>query len=706
MPSLSRFEAATIGFLRSGGTALGSFSAKAGPLARPLIFFSLGATYNLSISRGRAVNEPSPVTSDEGRASRAIFISFSSADIDKALDLCRALEAHGVECWISCRDVEPGENYQESIVRAIKGARAMVLVFSEAANRSDEIKKELSLASRHRIPVIAARIENIEPNDAFAYELSTRQWIDAFKGGDKSIDVVARKLQHALQTPSVTPMQSATARKFPSRVLIIVAALVTILIAGVSAWELTHPRGQSPQALQIRLAGFQRLSAGLPAAMPATMREELIAAFGDDGIVRVSTAPSASAGKGPAYALGGTIRSEGKQIEVIAQITNEHSGTTLWSNSYVYDAGQVDRIPRLVAISASMLARCGLFGASTYRSSLPEPVLADYFQACQHMDGEPEKALDFARKVVAAVPDFSWGWSAIEIADFNAIMGRPSEVRAAQLRQEGLRAADNAVKLDRSNSEALTYKSHLIDDGDLLGRENLLQGAIHARTLPCGCEHHFYGDFLMEVGRVNDAIAEYQRAIDIMALNSDSQFSLAQAYLVKQRPDLAKEPLASALELNEDPGFGQEAKVALAPITGDYESALKAVNDPEHGAPLPVRDTLSVVLSALVSKDRQSKARAIAKLEEKSAHGLLYANLLGALGANRAALDAVVAAALGQKLPGARSALFAPSMAGALRDPAFPAIADRLGLMKYWRTTRTRPDVCSDKLPPAFCRMI
>ena len=33
-------------------------------------------------------------------------------------------------------------------------------------------------------------------------------------------------------------------------------------------------------------------------------------------------------------------------------------------------------------------------------------------------------------------------------------------------------------------------------------------------------------------------------------------------------------------------------------------------------------------------------------------------------------------------------------------------VAAQLGLMKYWKTTRTRPDVCNEKTPPPFCRMI
>ena len=33
-------------------------------------------------------------------------------------------------------------------------------------------------------------------------------------------------------------------------------------------------------------------------------------------------------------------------------------------------------------------------------------------------------------------------------------------------------------------------------------------------------------------------------------------------------------------------------------------------------------------------------------------------------------------------------------MRGTLSDPGFPAVAAQLGLMKYWKTTHTRPDVC------------
>src|SRR5206468_12776620 len=134
------------------------------------------------------------------------------------MSVCKAIERRGPKCWIASRDVAPGENYQEAIVRSLRTARAMVLVFSDAANNSDEIKKELSLASRHQVPIMALRIEDVEPSDAFAYELSTRQWIDAFAGWDRSIDSLARRigeLEGTQTAASSSPRPAARQRQRP-----------------------------------------------------------------------------------------------------------------------------------------------------------------------------------------------------------------------------------------------------------------------------------------------------------------------------------------------------------------------------------------------------------------------------------------------------------------------------------------------------------
>jgi hypothetical protein len=103
------------------------------------------------------------------------------------------LENGGFQCWIANRDV--WQNYQEEIVDAIKKAGAMIVIFSAAANESDEIKKELSLAGRYRIPKFPVRIEDIAPQGAFEYEFSNAQYIDFFKNRDAAISRVTQALR-------------------------------------------------------------------------------------------------------------------------------------------------------------------------------------------------------------------------------------------------------------------------------------------------------------------------------------------------------------------------------------------------------------------------------------------------------------------------------------------------------------------------------
>ena len=130
-----------------------------------------------------------------------IFITYSSKDQKVARTICTALENRGLICWISARNVKPGQNYQEQIVRAIRAAKVMVLVFTANANNSNEIKKELALASQNNLVVIPVRIEDVAPNEAFAYEFATRQWIDLFEDWEKSISELVELIAAILDEP-------------------------------------------------------------------------------------------------------------------------------------------------------------------------------------------------------------------------------------------------------------------------------------------------------------------------------------------------------------------------------------------------------------------------------------------------------------------------------------------------------------------------
>jgi hypothetical protein len=127
-----------------------------------------------------------------------IFVSFASKDVRVAMTLCGALENRGFTCWISARDIEPGANFQSAIVQALRQAKIMLLVFTANSNRSEEMTKELALASQNKMIVIPLRVEDVTPNDAFAYEFATRQWIDVFADWEVAIEQLSRRVGQAL----------------------------------------------------------------------------------------------------------------------------------------------------------------------------------------------------------------------------------------------------------------------------------------------------------------------------------------------------------------------------------------------------------------------------------------------------------------------------------------------------------------------------
>lgn len=144
-----------------------------------------------------------------------IFISYSSRDQEVAQTICSALEKRRIDCWIASRDIRPGENFQEAIVKTIRTAKVMVLVFSDNANNSDEIKKELALASQNKLVIIPAKVEDVVPNPAFAYEFATRQWINLYEEWDRRIEQLGERISDIVSSIDAPRKSDATPHAEP-----------------------------------------------------------------------------------------------------------------------------------------------------------------------------------------------------------------------------------------------------------------------------------------------------------------------------------------------------------------------------------------------------------------------------------------------------------------------------------------------------------
>lgn len=515
------------------------------------------------------------------------------------------------------------------------------------------------------------------------------------------------KMEERLEVFSLDPGGKRGLGEIGRRRLFRVAALAAglVLVTAVAWWAL-RPHA-APHAMMVRLAKFELLSEDLPANLQDTVAAEITAAFNVDGVVGVSSAPAAAPGASPAYALTGSIQRNGGTIRVITHLVNERSGATLWSATFNYEASNISRVPRHIAVDAGNVIRCGLFGASTYDRPLPDAVFRDYLQFCQgHWDPHVEeggRSLVPAQRVVAALPDFSWGWAAVAGGYWKVAANAENETLAEEARASGRQAADRAIALDPRNSEALYIKAMLLAPRDWIGRDALFRRAVAARRLDCGCEYHQYGWMLLNVGRTGEALEQLHRANDMLALYVYTPESLAEALVVAGRPEEAHTYFDAAIDLAPDTAFSQWLTMRMATRTPD----ITLLANPALPLPDDRRAALLKGYHALASRrseDRAQAVRALLALEQQNQDDAV-AVLLAALGASHEAFQIAARIATTTSYPGP-SFLWDRNMREVLAEPGFPALAESLGLLEYWRTTGSRPDVCSDNAPPPFCRMI
>ena len=131
--------------------------------------------------------------------------------------ICAGLERRGVRCWMASRNLEAGENFAEVIVRQIQSSKVLLILFSANANNSAEMMKEVVLADQNKLTVMPARIADIQPSGAFAYQMATRQWIDLFPNWDDAVGRLAARIIAVLGPEHASAVRPLTSNADPAR---------------------------------------------------------------------------------------------------------------------------------------------------------------------------------------------------------------------------------------------------------------------------------------------------------------------------------------------------------------------------------------------------------------------------------------------------------------------------------------------------------
>ena len=219
---------------------------------------------------------------------KTAFISHASEDADRAMDVCMALEQHGVPCWIAPRDVTPGNDYASEILDGIAGCRVFVLLLSREANDSGFVRREVERAVSKNKPIYPVRLENVTPSKALELFISSAHWIDAW---DTPRDAHWQRLAAVIrgERARAPNAPAPVLQRNISRAFIGLAALA--LIGGVSWWfGREGDTATAPPATPVSTPPSSPPTATPPPALPAPAVAPAMP---------VSTAPVASTGPCP-----------------------------------------------------------------------------------------------------------------------------------------------------------------------------------------------------------------------------------------------------------------------------------------------------------------------------------------------------------------------------------------------------------------------
>ncbi len=108
-----------------------------------------------------------------------ILITYAEEDSAAAQAVCDELEQRGLKCWLRDRDVSAGQHWATATMKALSSAVAVVVIFTDGANDSSHIRRDVEHADRKGLSLIPYRIAASPVSDFFEYFFGQSAWIDA-----------------------------------------------------------------------------------------------------------------------------------------------------------------------------------------------------------------------------------------------------------------------------------------------------------------------------------------------------------------------------------------------------------------------------------------------------------------------------------------------------------------------------------------------
>jgi TolB-like protein len=550
-------------------------------------------------------------TANPAASARDVFVSYASQDAAVANSVVERLERRGIRCWIAPRDVKPGAQYADAIVRAINEAKTLVLVLSQSAVGSSHVGREIERAASKHKQVIALKIDAAALTPALEYFLSESQWIDVAVLGmpatlsrlSESIGQASRPTSSALGAVGssaanpviLTGLRSGGVSK---RVVVAAVALVGAAIAvGVAFrfWPTKAPAVAAISDKSIAVLPFADMSEKKDQEYFADgMAEEILDILVKVPSLKVIGRTSSFQFKGRnedlraigtklgvAYVLEGSVRRSADRVRVTAQLIDSRDGTHLWSETYDRPASDALLMESEIATTLSRSLEIGI-GADRSQSErrLRNDVAYDLYlrgrYAAERGDADGmATGVTYLRQALDADPSFTDAAVALALTYYNqAYMSlEPSSV--FELARHG---AESALKLNPQLglAHAVLGGIHTDYDWDWAAADRELKQAIvlaphDGRVLTIAA------DLTVALGQLDDARKMLEQAFAYDPLLADAYLALVWIERCSGRYPESLAAASKVLEIDPASAWGHTNVGQALIFRGDPEAAITEI---------------------------------------------------------------------------------------------------------------------------------
>jgi serine/threonine protein kinase/Tfp pilus assembly protein PilF len=162
-----------------------------------------------------------------------------------------------------------------------------------------------------------------------------------------------------------------------------------------------------------------------------------------------------------------------------------------------------------------------------------------------------ERSKDYFKQAIEKDPNYAMAY--VGLADYYTVVPDYEPVRNTETAPKAIAAANKALAIDNSLAEAHTAVASASQDlWDWASTEREFKRALELNPNYANA-HNWYGLFLSEVGRHDEAIAQLKRAVELDPLNLNYNDNLGQMYREARQYDSSIDQLKKTFEI--DPNF-------------------------------------------------------------------------------------------------------------------------------------------------------